>query len=277
MAPSRYPGPICEVKDWYESRDDVFPRVRFPLPGPVGFPAVAGQSPAPMLVTATGDCSFLNPRASGTVTAPKAAFDRLRKKSGAATISPPKQIASHTWPDKSSSSALEQEIQIDGQTIKVIRPTDADASGKNLPTIVQVAEALRAIPAKQRTHTTTVFLNPRAHPDTTSKGTIAAEAWAGKIILYPMPREQSQNDFDNRLMHESGHNYQESLWKSGQGAQPWGDAVKADQRRPSPYAWSGDGEDFCEFNILYNTTQGTPCEATAMQLYPNRWKVRQAY
>ncbi len=34
---------------------------------------------------------------------------------------------------------------IDGQTIKAIRPTDADAAGKNLPTTLQLAEALRPL------------------------------------------------------------------------------------------------------------------------------------
>lgn len=278
MAPFRYLGPICQVKDWYASLDDgTLARVQSPLPGPVGLPTVAGQSPAPTLVNASGDCSFLNPRNSGTVIAPTAAFDRLRKNSGAAKLSSTRQIASQTWLAGSSSPAVEQEIQIGDRTIKVIRPTDADASGKNLPTTVQVADALRAIPAHQRTQTTTVILSPSPHPDTTSKETIAGTAGSGEITLFPISRPQSQNDFDNRFMHESGHNYQASLWKSGQDVKNWQIVATADNRLPSPYAGSNAGDDFCEFNILYNTTQGTPCEATAVQLYPNRWRKRQAY
>ena len=95
--------------------------------------------------------------------------------------------------------------------------------------------------------------------------------------LFPMNTTQSQNDFDNRVMHESGHNYQESLWKSGADVQAWGSVATADKRLPSPYAGSNFGDDFCEFGILYNAAKGTACEATATQLYPNRWKKMASY
>jgi hypothetical protein len=203
----------------------------------------------------------------------------LRRNSGAARISPPRPRASQTWLDGSSSAAVEQEIQIDRQTISVIRPTQADAAGKNLPTTVQVAEALRAIPTRQRAHTTTIIVSPKTHPNSTRTSTIAGEAGAGEITLFPVSSAQSQNDFDNRFTHESGHNYQGRLWASGAGAavQAWGAAATADNRLPSPYAGKNTGDDFCEFNILYNTARGTPCEATARQLYPNRWTKMVSY
>src|SRR5438445_751874 len=86
----------------------------------------------------------------------------------------------------------------------------------------------------------------------------AADAGDGGVTFFPMGKAQSQNNFDNRLMHESGHNYQGSLWKQT-GAGPWETAAKADDRRPSPYAARDYGEDFCEFIVLYNTAKGTSC------------------
>ncbi len=273
MAISRLPGVICQTRDWYDDLDDgTLARMPSPLPATLGSPSSGGSSSAPQQLVATGACEFLNPRLRGTVRAPQEAFDRLRGGSGAARVSPPQPRTSQTWADGSASAALEQTIQIDRQTIQLIRPTDADALGKNLPTSAQLAEALRAIPADQRAHTTRVILSPRAHPDSTSTQTIAGNAGSGEITLYPMNSAQSQNDFDNRVTHESGHNYQGSFWHSGADVQAWLTAATADNRLPSPYAGENPGDDFCEFGILFNTARGTPCETVARELYPNRWQ-----
>jgi hypothetical protein len=277
MAPFRFCGPICKTKDLYEEIEDgTLARMPSPLPSTIGATPSAGPVTASRVV-ATGKCSFINPKAGGTVRAPKEAFDRLRVNSGKAKISAPQSKGSQTWPGKSSSPALEQEIEIDNQKIKLIRPTDDLAGGKNLPTTEQVAEALRAIPAAQRAYTNTVILSPTPAPGSTATRTIAGEASSGEIDLYPVAQAQSQEDFDNRLMHESGHNYQEKLWGGPEGVRAWQEAADADDRRPSPYAAENAGEDFCEFNILYNTTKGASCEAKARQIYPNRWKKRQDY
>jgi hypothetical protein len=226
---------------------------------------------------AKGKCAFLNPQAQGTVLAPKEAFDRLRQSSDPAKISTAQEIASQTWPDNSSSAATSEDVVIGNQTITVIRPKDNEASGKNLPSTKQVAEALRAIPADQRVFTKTVIVSPKPHPKSTPNRTIAGEASRGEIDLYPVPNQQEQVHFDNRLMHESGHNYQEKLWGSTAAVSEWQAAADADGLRPSPYAAAGTGEDFCEFNILYNTAKGTPCEETAKQIYANRWTKRESY
>ncbi len=268
MSLFRYPGPVCTVRDWFDDVDDgTNARMRSPSQSTVGKPASAG----PSRVVASGVCAFLNPRAIGTVIASEDAFKRLRTASGQAKDSTPQSAASQAWIDGTSTAAVELEITIDGQTIKVIRPTDADAAGKNLPTIAQLAEALRAIPSSQRKHTKKVILSPVPHPKSTASMTVGGNGGGGEITLFPMDTEQSQNEFDNRVMHESGHNYQGSLWQSAADVQAWGIAAEADKRRPSPYAASNIGDDFCEFSILFNAANGTPCEAVARQIYPNRW------
>lgn len=278
MATHRRPGIICQISDWYGEPEDLedgtLARTRSPLPSTLGAPAPRAQA-TPQ--AASGACAYLNPRPSGTVRAPQAAFDRLRNNSGAARISSPHAIASQPWPDGSSSPAVGQEITIDGQTIRVVRPTDAAAAGKNLPSTVQLGEALRAIPRSQRAYSTRIVVSPRPHPDSTATRTIAGEAGSGQITLYPLNIPQGQNEFDNRLMHESGHNYQGHLWNSAQAVQEWRTAAAADNRVPSPYAAGNAGDDFCEFNILFNTARGTLCEASARHLYPNRWAKMLAY
>jgi hypothetical protein len=276
MAPNRQPGPAGQAQHRHDEIDDgTLARTRTEPPATVGAPSSAAPLQTGPVAAATGDCAFLNPRTTGTVRAPQAAFDRMRGSSGAAAVSTPQPRTSQTWIDGSSSAAVEQDITIDGTTIHVIRPTDADAAGKNLPTTAQLAEALRAVPADQRRFTSQVILSPKPHPDSTAARTVAGEAMSHIVTLFPVNSAQSQNDFDNRVMHESGHNFHASYWFP-EHVSGWRAAATADNRLPSPYAAERTDEDFCEFNILYNTARGTPCEASARQLYPNRWGKRVA-
>jgi hypothetical protein len=278
MAPLKHPGPICQTKDWYDNIEDgTLARTASPLPAHVGSAAPQGTAKPARRVVAKGACSFINPQAKGTVIASTEAFRRLRKNSGAAKISSETAKASQTWPDGSSSPAIEQEIQIDNQKISVVRPPEDKTKGKNLPTTKELAEALRAIPAAQRAHSNEVVLSPTAAPGSTDSQTIEGQGGSGKIELFPVSDRQSQNDFDNRLMHESGHNYQEKLWSGAGDVSQWQVAADADDRRPSPYAAHNTGDDFCEFNILYNTAKGSGCEETAKQIYPHRWEKREGY
>lgn len=277
MPPFRYPGPICQTRDWYDDIEDgTLARTPSPVPPSTGSTTPQVAAKQVLKVSAHGNCSFLNPQPVTNVVAPPEAFDRLRKSSGAPKISSPVTKADHVWPDSSRSAAIEQEVQIDGQKTVVIRPTDNDAKGKNLPTTQQVADALRAIPARQRAHTKRVIVSPTPSPNSSPGGTTAGEGSSGEIDLYPMSKSQSQNSFDNRMMHEAGHNLQEQLWKES-GAGQWKIVSDADPRPPSHYAATNSGDDFCEFNILYNAAKGTACEGIAKQIYPSRWKKMEEY
>jgi hypothetical protein len=274
MAPLKHPGPTCQTKDCYDNIEDgTLARTPSPLPAHVDSAAPQGTAKAARRVVAKGACSFLNPQSREFVVAPSEAFERLRKRSGAAKISPPVQKAEQIWRDNSKSAAIVEEVQIDNQKIVVIRPTEDQVKSKNLPTTKQVVEALRAVPAGQRAWTNEVIISPVKDPKSPDS---AADAGDGSVMFFPTEKAQSQNNFDNRLMHESGHNYQGSLWKET-GAGPWESAATADDRRPSPYAARNYGEDFCEFIVLYNTAKGTSCEAVAEQIYPNRWKKMEDY
>jgi hypothetical protein len=281
MAAFRFSRPICQTRDWHEIEDGTLVRMPSPLPvlaleGQTGAQGgtqagAQGATQGGTNVTATGNCAYLNPRTSGTVAASSAAFTRLRRGVGAANYAAAQAVASHSWPDGTSSAAESYELIIDRQTIEVIRPLAANATGKNLPSNAQLGEALRAIPSGQRVLTKKVVISPQPHPDSTATQTVAGSAGSGTITLFPVKSGQTQDDFDNRVMHESGHNYQGHLWHSGQAVADWGNAAKQDKRLPSPYAGSNFGDDFCEFHILFNAARGTPCEAIAVQLYPNRW------
>lgn len=275
MAPYRFPGPVCQIKDWYDGIDDgTLARVRSPNTSVLnGADSNLADGPD----TPSGSCSFLEPAGRFTVLAPSAAFDRLRTSSGAAAISATTPRAAYTWPNGSSSAALEQQITIDGQSISVIRPENAQAAGKNLPTTAQLAEALRAVPRSQRIHTRRVVISPLPATGSTPGHTIAGEGGGGEIDLYPVNQPQTQQDFDNRVTHESGHNYQGNFWHSAGDVAAWQTVAVQDHKSPSRYADENPGEDFSEFIILYNTTRGTACEAAASAMYPHRWARLQGY
>jgi hypothetical protein len=232
--------------------------------------------------TARGKCVYLNPETYGRVKVPLEAFERLRKKSGPAQVSAPKVLADKKawpkateWPDVLANSAVYQEIVIDGQKIRVVRPSDQDMRGKILPTIEQLAEALRAVPADQRQHTTTALVRLQ------SKGGVLGLGGSGEIEIFPLSsdngkeREQyarsPQAYFDNLVTHECAHNYQATFWSDAGGAKEWEEFAKNDHSPPSIYARENGGEDFCEFMVLYNAAASTPCEALLKQIYPNRW------
>jgi hypothetical protein len=268
VAPNKQPGPAGQSgSDTAVIDDGTTARAESPTPAPTG--SQGGTSKRRDF--GTGACAYLNPVSSQTVLAPHKSFERLRGAAGKAAISATRPKDSFAWPHGAASAAVEQDVTIDGQVILVVRPTDAAAAGKNLPTTAQLAEALRALPAKQRALSKKVIVCPNPHTKSTANRTIAGDAGSGEITLFPVAAGQSQNDFDNRVMHESGHNYQETLWNSAAALGEWQLAGNSDRKRPSPYSAQNAGEDFSEFLILFNTARGTPCEATAQNIYPNRW------
>ena len=285
MAPRRFPGPICQVRDWYEPIDEgTLPRVATANPGVVGSSGLNPEKPTERAIP-RGECKYLVPPTTYTVRAPLATFERLRKFSSAAKISDAKSEDSYKWGNGATTPpALKQEIEIDGQKITLYRPADNELKAKNLPTVKQLTEALRAVPKSQRAYTNTVILSPVPSTQPVKEGVIAGEGDGGTIWLYPIPpskeddKQPTQKNFDNRVMHECGHNYQQAFWHHlPEEIAVWKSFEITDSWYVSRYAMDNPGDDFCEFLILYNTAKGTPCEETARKMYPNRWRLMQAY
>jgi hypothetical protein len=274
MAGMIFPGPICWLSQLAEINDGTMVRAVSNPPGQIGMsPARSTNTSAAQ----TSSCKYVEQKLSGTVSVPDASFNRLRLSNSIARLSAPSLLSAYQWPYGPPTNAVQQVITIDGHDISVIRPPDSVIQQNNLPTINQIAEALRAIPRKQRQHTTIVKLSPVSNPGSRSGYVVAGEGGANDIILYPVAGTQSQNDFDYRIMHESGHNYQSSLWNSAQSVAEWSATVTSDGNSPSPYARTGTGEDFCEFYVLFVTSRGTNCALRLKTLYPARWKKMTGY
>jgi len=209
-------------------------------------------------------------------------FGRLRQKGGTARIADARTIKKSEWakqsewPDLLVEEACYQEISIDGQTIRVVRPTDAQLQGKNLPSVQQLAAALSVVPRHQRELTRTALIRANA------KGGLRGLGGDGEIEIFPVDAGQGSNEekvyraspetyFDILITHECAHNYHGKFWSGAEDVADWQSYADADRSRPSPYAAESGGEDFCEFIVLY------PCEKLLQSMYPNRWRRLQAY
>lgn len=218
--------------------------------------------------TVSAPCWFMVPPLPRRVVAPDGAFDALRRRGGTASLSAATAIASYRWPYGPPSNAEQHFATMSGRRLEIIRPAGTNPT---LPTVQQVCDALQAVPSTHRQHTTKVMLCPTPHPNSTSRSTVGGEAGAGEVTFFPLSTAITQNDVDNRMMHEIGHNLQGSLWHSAADVAAWTAVATSDPQAPSVYAQTNFGDDFCEFLIIFNTVRGTPCELTARRLFPQRW------
>ena len=153
-----------------------------------------------------------------------------------------------------------------------------------LPTIKQLAEALRTVPKEQRQMTRRVLL--RLGGEQRLRG----RAGSGEVELFPGKAgdlaetgsgTNVQNYFDNLVTHECAHNYHGKFWQDKDAAPEWQRFADADRQRPSPYAMPGKEsvglEDFCEYLVLHNAAVGTTCEKELKKIYPNRWTLLARY
>ncbi len=243
---NKFYGPICQVRDWFDSdfREVIAP------------------------------CWFESATLPQRVIAPEGEYNRLRSNGGAATLSAATAIATYQWPYGTASNAERFIATLGGSSIEITLPVGGSAT---LPTARQVCDALKAVPSRHRMHTTAVILCPTPHPTSTTRRTVGGEAGSGTITLFPLTSAITQNDVDNRIMHEIGHNFQGSLWHSGADVATWTAAAARDARSPSTYAQSNSGDDFCEFLIIFNTVRGTLCEPSAQAIFRNRWNQMLTY
>ncbi len=273
MTSRRTPGPIGLSPQSAPLTPGTFGLANSFAPGSVGQTASgAGTAKQP------ASCAFVRPTTKHLVAAPDSAFVRRRGLSGAVTLSAVTSLPSYTWPHGPATAALSQDITISGHTIASIRPLDAVYSGLNLPSFSQIVDFLKVLPKKNRTHTHTLIVSPVPHPSSgQQQGETIAQGGADDIIIFPASKVRSANFYDNLLVHESGHNYQSSVWKSGAMVAQWTADIAADGNRPSAYSASNSGEDFSEFYILYITTLGTACAQTLQSTYPARYARMSGY
>jgi hypothetical protein len=218
------------------------------------------------------ECAYLTK--GGTVEAPERYFTQHRT---AATVGPGTPTT-HKFPgDTSPRPAISYPVEVRGKKITVIAP--ADATGKGLPSVQQVANGLGGISDEQLAETDRVVLSPNRNPEDAEWERAygipgfrsAAVAGDHEITFFPNSDGGNAN-VDATVIHEAGHLYGQKLWKDPANEAAWKAAMAADGRSVSTYADASEAEDFAESCVMYALSLGTPCEATARKLFPNRYK-----
>lgn len=222
------------------------------------------------------ECAFLD--YPFTVEGPKKNFDKNRQK---ATVGE-KQAGTHQFPgDAAPTPANIYNVNVNGQNVQVIEPAGALGPGKFLPSVDQVASSLGAVPPGQLASINQVVLSPNQNPDDAYWAqqydmpgfTSAATGGNNGVTFYPSSSALPQENVDSTMIHEGGHTYSQGLWSDAQQKADWENAIAADDQAPSQYSESAPTEDFSESLVMYTLAKGTPCEALARSIYPNRFKV----
>jgi hypothetical protein len=182
----------------------------------------------------------------------------------------------------------EYEVVIRGHKIKIIEPVPAArapggglllGNGTWLPDAPMAASALATLSDEQLARIHTVVLSPNAYFDPDDPGRDdTANCGGGVMTYFPRNQPHPQSDIDWVAAHESAHAVTAGLgWTTDPNLpkpasqRAWEDAIWKDGRKVSAYGTTSVLEDFAEAVILYAMTKGTPCEATARALFPNRY------
>lgn len=237
---------------------------------------ITGGSPNVVIGSVPAGCEFLDQ--PFLVSGSKADFDKNRQK---VTVGP-KTTGTYQFPgDKAPQAANFYNADINGQTVKIIEPAGGPVAGKFLPTVDQTAQSLGAVPPGQLATIQQVVLSPNPNPSdaywakqyNTPGFTSAATGGNGGVTHYPLSSALTQDRLDSNTIHEGGHTYSQELWKDAKNKSDWEDAIKKDDQAPSQYSESAPTEDFSESLVMYTLAKGTPCEAAARAIYPNRFAV----
>lgn len=211
------------------------------------------------------ECSFL--KAFGKKATGKN-LSRLRDKYN---LSPPTQVWETVPGERDALVFNKREVTIRGRKVTIYEPVDSPPPNTWLPTADSVAQGLATLSDEQLQHLDKVFIVPHPRID---DPTAVADYHSGIFRYFPRSEPHPQSDIDWAMQHESGHALSiDVIWAKDQSVQAaWQKAIDADRRAVTEYGNTNIFEDFAEFMILFSSTQGTPCEASARALYPNRYR-----
>jgi hypothetical protein len=169
---------------------------------------------------------------------------------------------------------IKRDVWVRGHKVSVYEPAGGAPAGKWLPSADMMAKSLATLSDEQLRNTKEVYIVPHDGPPTPTGGNAVADYKDGTVRYYTRDAEHPQSDIDWVMHHETGHAYSwGEVWKNNPAAiDTWKEAIRADGRSVTGYGDSHFQEDFAEFILLYHDVAGTPCEASARALFPNRYR-----
>jgi hypothetical protein len=236
-----------------------------PATGPSGQPAT--------------DCSYLDGSKS-RIDAP-AAFYVSRN---AVTLSPGRPTQAD-FPAGGKAAATQYDAKVDGKDVSIFVQTRPPADGLPMIGERQLSKALEKLPSQNLENigqiTTNASPNPEdaiwqrdyGQPDFSSAATASLKQG---VAFYPWAAWKGQGEIpqryiDSTMLHETGHQVSEALWKDPAMKRRFEDAIASDGQAPSQYARRNANEDFAESGNMYWSSKGTPCEAEGRKRNPARF------
>lgn len=225
---------------------------------------------------ANNDCSYLN-GSKRRIDAPADFY----KHTNTVTVGPGKQT-DFDFPGGGLGGATEYDATVNGKIIPIYISSQAPPKGAALTGYKELAKALEVLPPKHLENIGKISANPIANPDDAywmekygkEDFTSAATADVKQgVAFFPWRKWPSipQQYIDSTMLHETGHQVSEVLWKDLKMKQSWIDAIGSDGAAPSRYAQENANEDFSESANMYWSSKGTRCEAEGRQRYPARY------
>jgi hypothetical protein len=189
------------------------------------------------------------------------------------------------FPAGGEAAATQYDAKVDGKQIPIFVPTRPPTDGLPMIGERQLAKALEKLPPQNLENigqiTTNSSPNPEdaiwqrdyGQPDFSSAATASLKQG---VAFYPWAAWKGQGEIpqryvDSTMLHETGHQVSEALWKDPAMKQRFEDAISSDGQAPSQYARRNANEDFAESGNMYWSSKRTPCEAEGRRRYPARF------
>jgi hypothetical protein len=170
-------------------------------------------------------------------------------------------------------------VNINGQAITVILPSEPAVAGAYRYSLEQVSNALANMPEPARAQVREVHMAP-ARPSGNSKlGSVLAsyDGIADVMTVYPTSNSQSLTllTLVDDLVHEAGHAWSNRAWGNESSAEwtSWGRAGISDGKWASQYARFRQDDDAAETLFRYWGTLGTPEHEEWRKLLPGRFAI----
>lgn len=238
------------------------------------------SSPAPFSDgKTTTDCSYLD-GSKGRIDAPPGFYVSRNSVSVSSG-----ELTEADFPAGGMVPATQYDVSIGDKQIPIYVPTRPVADGLPMVREIQLAKALEKLPPRNLENigqiTTNAGPNPEdaiwqrdyGQPDFSSAATASLKQG---VAFYPWSAwkgrgEIPQRYIDSTMLHETGPQVSETLWKDPVMKRRFEDAIASDGQAPSQYARRNANEDFAESGNMYWSSKGTPCEAEGRKRYPARF------
>jgi hypothetical protein len=179
--------------------------------------------------------------------------------------------------DAGTTRMLKRDVWVRGHKVTVYEPAGGAPAGKWLPNGDGVTKSLATLSDEQLRNTKEVYIVPHDGQVNRRTGTLPVADYGsapGTVRYFPRAGSHPQSDLDWAFQHETGHAYSlGEVWSRDPAArEAWKRAIADDRRGVTDYGNTNEVEDFAEFMLLYADVMGTPCEASARAMFPNRFR-----